>query len=472
MTYRLRRFLLAPTGLHLLCALCALLACLPPLFPELCPQGTEAQVFRYAGYTLMSALIVSGVLMLLSGAAHLLRFNNLRALTQLLKWGSIWGGALGVFAFTAFLADVPAQEAKAEHTPIQTSDTLHPPHDALTGPDALTIPIDTTDAPTDNVVATPNLTLLENKHAELLRTYLERSPRWQGLQTSDTFYSRPGHPVLVPPTASGTPGLVHVCFRHLTEGAPLPEGYTVIKPGDPFPVTESDTQVADLALDLGRNHYLLLAWRGTAHAETAYKALNAAIAAIDRRMQPLVEHPEEETITRMLTGRRSYTGDAPEIRFCEPAGQEGVYQAEVYVNPGEEGTLLFYIRESESGELLRLFSCPAQYSDQSEELFRHDIPGSVPSWSYNRALYPYLPPNAPVFTIRNGSDHRYFGVALEVWFKPADQRRHRYRLLRRCYKVLPFDDSFMSESPVSGAASPVDTEEKDGADVSCPHFPA
>ena len=470
MTYRLRRFLLAPTGLHLLCALCALLACLPPLFPELCPQGTEEQVFRYAGYTLMSALIVSGVLMLLSGAAHLLRFNNLRALTQLLKWGSIWGGALGVFAFTAFLADVPAQEAKAEHTPIQTSDTLHPPHDALTGPDALTIPIDTTDAP--NVVATPNLTLLENKHAELLRTYLERSPRWQGLQTSDTFYSRPGHPVLVPPTASGTPGLVHVCFRHLTEGAPLPEGYTVIKPGDPFPVTESDTQVADLALDLGRNHYLLLAWRGTAHAETAYKALNAAIAAIDRRMQPLVEHPEEETITRMLTGRRSYTGDAPEIRFCEPAGQEGVYQAEVYVNPGEEGTLLFYIRESESGELLRLFSCPAQYSDRGEELFRHDIPGSVPSWSYNRALYPYLPPNAPVFTIRNGSDHRYFGVALEVWFKPADQRRHRYRLLRRCYKVLPFDDSFMSESPVSGAASPADAEEKVGADVSCPHFPA
>lgn len=462
--YRLKRFLLSPTELHVLCALLALTACLPALFPELCPEDAETMLRRYAGFTLMGSVITSTVIMLIAGAVHIIRLNNIKALAQLLKWALVWALTIGLFVLLSITANVPPPPEEGDAHPIQTTDTLSSPHDKLTGPESLTIPIHTQDVRTDIVEALPNLAGLEENHEAILRLYLERSPRWQGMQSDDTFFSKPGHLVMIPPTASGTPGLVHVCFRRLTEGAPLPTGYAVLRPGDSFPGEES--RATDFAIDLGRNHYLLLAWRGTAHAETMHRALNAAIIAIDNRMQTLAESPTEETVERMLRGRISYTGSTPEIRLSEPPGQEGSYQAEIYANPGEEGTLLLYCRELESGRTLRLLSCPARHSEQSEELFRHNIPEDVPEWvrsTHGRDDDVSLRKDAPVFILGTGSDHRYFGVAIEVWFKPADSHRSRRLLLRRCYRMQMLDAAARNESRAEAATKQTEPEaDKEG----------
>lgn len=452
--YRLKRFLLSPLELHLLCALLALGACVPALFPEVCPEEAETLVRFYAGVLLMGSCITSAAAMVMAGSVHIIRLNNIKALGQFFRWAAVWGIAVLAFVLIAVAANVqPPPEAGDAH-PIQTTDTLSAPHDALTGPEALTIPIPTEGADSSVVAAAPNLMQLEEEHEDILRSYLERSPRWQGLQGDDAFFSKPGHPVMVPPTAAGTPGLVHVGFRRLTEGAPLPEGYTVLKPGDTFPTAEEHQRpLTDFALELGRRHYLLLAWRGTDHAETMHRALNAAITAADSRMHMLAKEPTEECLKRMLTGRETYTGTTPEIRLSEPPGQAGVYQAEIYVNPGAAGTLLLYVRELESGRTLRLFTCPARFSANAEELFRHNIPGDIPAW-LRRAHEQDgpLPTDAPVFCIGTGSDHRYFGAALEVWFKPSDPHRPLTQLLRRCYRMQFLD---------TGAAAPVSKSEGD-----------
>lgn len=454
--YRLKRFLLSPTELHIVCALTALLCCIPAIFPEVCAEDAAEAIRFYAGSGFMAVLITSFAFMILAGLIHLIRLNNVKAFGQLLKWSIIWSANFGLFVLIALAADVssPDDESEAQQ-PIQVTDTLFQAHDALTGPESLTIPLDTEHQNAETVAQVPYLSKLESEHPELLRDYLERSPRWQAKRADDTFYSKPGHLVMVPPTVSGTPGLVHVAFRFLTEGAPLPEGYTVLHPGDTFPAEDHDAhqRQTDFAIDLGRHHFLLLAWRGTAHAETAHKALNAAISAIDERMQPLAEQPTAATMEHMLRGRESYAGSTPEIRLAELPGQAGAYQAEVYANPGEAGTLLFFVRRMEDGKTLRLFHCPAKFSANKEELFRHNFPCDVPEWqleSYNARIGGLLPKDSPVFIVGAGSEHRYFGAALEVWFKPADSHRARTRLLRRCYR-MQFCDTETDAPPAAPA---------------------
>lgn len=451
--YHLKRFLLSPTELHIFCALVALLCCIPAIFPEVCPEDAADLIRLYAGSGFMTALIASCAFMVLAGLIHLIRLNNVKAFGQLLKWGIVWGTDFGLFVLIALAADVGSPDDEGDAQPIQVTDTLFQAHDALTGPESLTIPLETEHQGAEYVAPVPHLNKLENEHPELLRDYLERSPRWQSKLNDDTFYSKPGHLVMVPPTVSGTPGIVHVSFRYLTEGAPLPAGFTVLHPGDAFPAADNDAhhRQTDFAIDLGRNHYLLLAWRGTAHQETAHKALNAAISAIDERMQILADNPTSATVEHMLRGRESYTGSTPEIRLAELPGQDGAYQAEVYTNPGEAGTLLFFVRRMDNNRTLRLFHCPAKFSDNKEELFRHNFPCDVPEWqreSYATRIGGILPKDSPVFIVGEGDDHRYFGAALEVWFKPADSRRPRIRLLRRCYRMQFCDtDTELPEAP-------------------------
>lgn len=467
--YHLKRFLLSPTELHIVCALAALLCCIPAIFPEVCPEEAAALIRFYAGSAFMGAIIVSCAFMVLAGLIHLIRLNNVKAFGQLLKWAVVWGADFGLFVLIALAADVSSPDDEGDTQPIQVTDTLFQAHDALTGPESLTIPLDTEHQNAEYVASVPHLNKLENEHPELLRDYLERSPRWQAKLNDDTFYSKPGHLVMVPPTVSGTPGLVHVSFRFLTEGAPLPAGFTVLRPGDPFPAADNDAhhRQTDFAIDLGRNHYLLLAWRGTAHEETAHKALNAAISAIDERMQTLADNPTAATVEHMLRGRESYAGSTPEIRLAELPGQDGAYQAEVYANPGEAGTLLFFVRRMEDGQTLRLFHCPAKFSANKDELFRHNFPCDVPEWqreSYAARINGFLPKDSPVFIIGTGSEHRYFGTALEVWFKPADSHRPRTRLLRRCYRMQFCDASADGPDKVTPAA-PAPLEEDDLEDT-------
>lgn len=457
--HKLRR-ILSPTELHGVCALAALLCCAPILFPELCPEGTETTLQHYAGTLLAIVVCLSSAVMILTAFFHMKKLNNGRALLQFCKWGAVWGATAGIFCFIAVLADLDAPQTEEKTVAVQTTDTLYMPHDTLTGPSSLLISINPETAEADTVAAVPNLTKLENEHGDVLKDYLERSPRWSGKEADDTFYSKPGHLVMVPPLTGGAQSLVHVCFRRLVEGDPLPKGYTVVKPGAPFPSEGSGTD--DLAVDLGRHHYLLLAWRGSNHRETACKAINAAIAAIDARMQPLADSPTIDTITKMLKGRESYNGSVPEIRLSEPPAQDGTYQAEIYANPGEPGTLLLYIKDRESGKTLRLLNCTAQFSANKEELFRHDIPTAVPQWARSTGrteINTLFPDRTPLFAISLGKAHQYFGAEFEVWFRPADRHKSKQLLLRRCYKVQPYEKSTPAPAEKEEAAAPADSAE-------------
>ncbi len=438
----LKHLVLSRWKLHTLCAALCLVACIPALWPQL-PQALELRKLEsYAGMLLTGAFAFSFCMMAIISVLLLLRLRNKKAILYILAWCAQWALACLLFMLMAIVADVAPLPIDEASQPIQQTDTLHPANEALTGPAALVIPISPEAFSATEVQDTPNLRLLEEQHEKVLTRFLETSPRWAA-QADDTFYSRPGHVVMVPPVTGGTPGLVHVCFRRLIEGEPLPQGYSVVKSGDPFPRSlAGQEQVPDLALDLGRNHYLLLAWRGTSHEETAHKALNAAIAAVDSRMQPLADSPAAETAAVLNKGDTRMAGNQPELRLCEPPAQYGAYQAEVYANPQEPGTLLVYIRDLESNHTLRILNCPAQFSDNPDELFRHDLPGSVPQWMREGAFgntQQLFDNDTPLFAIREGEPHRYFGVAFEVRFKPIDPRQPSRLILRRCYKVEAYE---------------------------------
>ncbi len=438
----LKRLLVSRWRLHTTCAVLCVLACIPPLWPRLPLAEDSDRLATYAGLLLFGAFSLSFCVMVLESMHLLLRLRNKKAVLYLLAWGIQWFLAFCIFMLMAMVADVPPLPTSEATQPIQQTDTLHLANEELTGPSALVIPINPESFSDSVVEDTPNLRFLEEEHERVLTDFLEASPRWAA-QADDTFFSRPGHVVMVPPRTGGTPGLVHVCFRRLIEGEPLPQGYSVVRSGDAFPrAAAGQEQVPDLALDLGRNHYLLLAWRGTSHKTTAHKALNAAIAAVDNRMQALADNPTPETAIALNRGKINFTGHTPELRLCEPPAQYGAYQGEIYANPQEPGTLLVFIRELESNRTLRILNCPALYSDNPNELFRHDLPGSIPSWMRDGGfgnLRSHFAAGTPLFAIREGEPHRYFGVAFEVRFKPIDPRRPSRLILRRCYKVEAYE---------------------------------
>ncbi len=447
--------LLSPWKLHTTCGLVALLACVPLLWPELAATGDpDDPLFTYAGWALGGALTLSAVVVALQLVHILLKLHNLRAFLHLLAWLGQWGLAYGAFVLLALVADVPPPLAPETGLPIQETDTLHLPQEELTGPAALVIPITPEDYAPGTVQTAPALCTLAHDYEALLAHFLELSPRWTDHRNDDTFYSKPGHVVMVPPTPSGTPALVHVGFRQLVEGDPLPRGYTVVKPGDKYPAAGagSEQAVSDIALDLGGSHYLMLAWRGAPHAESAQRALNAAIAAVDTRLQRLIDAEDKHaTVEQMTRGKEDHPGTTPDIRLCEPPSQSGTYQAEIYANPLEDGSLQVTVSDLETGEVLRSFRCEARYSDNDREIFRHDLPLSRCIWVQDDsapAVRELLPPGTPLFAIRKGEPHHFFGVAVEVFFMPTDPSKPQRRLLRRCYKVQACEKPAPPETPV------------------------
>ena len=429
-----------PGHIHQACGAAALLCCVPLLFPHWLPKGWDF-LNPYLGAGIMAAAALSLLVMAVAVAAQLARLQNLRALWQASSWAGVWCCAAGIFVLLALAADVPPPAVPQKLEPIQATDTLHKPNESLLGPAGLAYPITTDGMPEDRLVTTPNLTALEDGHTAILNEYIDRSPRWRPNENNDTFHSKAGHLVLVPPTAAGAPGLVHASFRRLVGGTKLPEGYTVCKPGDPLPqdVLEGKAQMPDLALDLGRDHYLLLAWRGAPHAGTAAKALNAAITAVDERMAPLAAAPTHETLLRMLGENAAIPGSAPEMRVCSPPAQEGCYQAEFYVNPHEPGTLQIFFRRMADNATLRTFTMPARYSDKADELFRHDLPGSLREWERTgNKLNNLFPRNTPLFVLWEDKGNEFAGVAVELWFAPDDTDHPRRLLLRRCYNMQPY----------------------------------
>lgn len=438
--YTARRLILFPTELHIICTSAAVLSTLPILFSEELPRQQADIICHYAGICLAASVCLSIILLLISASIHIFRLSNTRAFWQFLSWAGLWGVAALLYIFIAIIADVSPAERSEKNEPIQKTDILFAASDVLIGPASLVIPIDAENQSADFISQADNLVLLEREHTEVFRNYLEASRRWCDTGIDNAFYSKPGHVVLIPPSTGGIPGLVHAGFKRLVEGDLLPVGYTTLKPGDPIP--DCTEGIPDIALDLGLNHYLLLAWRGAAHKQTAFSAINAAIADIDARLKPLAESPTIETIHSMVSGKQSYTGSTPELRLAEPPGQEGSYQAEVFANPGEAGTILLYIKRLDSGRTIRLLNCPAKFSADPNEQFRHDFPGSVPIWqssTFQNSLDNIFPQNTPLFVICKDKSHRYFGAAFEVWFTPQDSSKPQRLLLRRCYKVQGYD---------------------------------
>lgn len=434
---------------HRLCCTTVLLGCLPLLWPRMLPRSWRADAPDIAGALVMGSFLLSLTLIIISSITMLLRLRNLRTLGQLLIWMMQWGITVGAFCVLAYFADVPditrvpAIAAAHEQEEIEEAPAL--PSDELTGPDALCIPIFPEGHAADVIYPLPNLKTLENEHSDILRAYIEASPRWSLYTGDSTFYTKPGHVVMQPPASGGIPGLVHVAFHRLVGGDRLPSGYSVVKPGDPTPATPAGSeQVPDLAVELHPGHYLLLAWRGTSHAETAHRALNAALAAVDSMVQPLAESPTQQTLRQLLVGKRELESEEPSLLLSEPPSQFGAYQAEAYINPGEPGTCILRIVDLTSNASLRLFSFPARFSENPRVQFRHDIPGSIPS-NLRAASFGHesglLPEKAPLFAICRGPSHQTFPVAFELRFVPSNAPNKDRLLIRRCFMVQSCEGS-------------------------------
>ncbi len=455
----IKHFFFSSWRLHTTCCTIALLAGIFIIWPRTAPRAWRAEAGDYAGIIIAAAFLISLTFAIGIASWLLLRLRNSKALGLIAAWIAQWGSTIGLFMFLAIIADPPPPQEKELPQPIQQTDTLHIPHDFLTGPDALLIPINPDNYSADKITETPSLCLLEQEHNNILHRFIFTAPRWAHSSTDDTFYTKPGHVVMEPPSAAGTPGHVHVAFRHIAEGEQQPKGFTVVRPGDAFPTPTGDnTALPDLALDIGGNHYLLLAWRGATHRETACKAINAAIGAVEARFKPLADDPSAETFERLINGKVSTIGSTPEIRLCEPPAQYGAYQAELYLNPGEAGTILLIIKNLENGNTLSVLNCNAHFSHNPNELFRHDIPGSLPDWwkriSVNDSSDLFAP-GTPLFAIQKGESHRYFGAAFEVYFSPSAAPKERKLIMRRCYKVQSCEHS--KASPAHNAKESAQT---------------
>lgn len=461
----LRHWLLSPWRIHALCAALSLVACVPILWEH--PSWEEGyQVSTYAGITIALLFALSLSAEVISLVVLLSRLRNGTAFGYAVAWVGQWGAAFLIFLGLTIVANVPVIAEVDNVPPIQDTDILYTPNETLSGPSTLVIPINPDDFDNKKIETAANLVDLETNHPDILDQFIHASPKW-GDNKEKNFYTRPGHVVMIMGGASASPNLVHVAFRSMSSGEPIPPGYLVVKPGDEIP-TKRDSQepLPDIALDLGGSHFLLLVWRGGNNPVLAAKAINAAIAAVDESLRPLAASPSESTIREMINGKRSVIGRTPEIRLSEPPAQYGSYQAEIYANPGEAGVLLLYIKDLPTGKTLQLISCPAQYSDNKKELFRYDIPGSIPLWMRRSTLHRAMnifPESIPLFIIRKGPSHHFFGVAFEVWFSPADTQHPRSLLLRRCYKVEAYDPPLPSPPPDEEEREAVSSSKEDNS---------
>lgn len=457
---RRERVLAYGTMGHAVCITVAVMCTIPILWQDYLNEDWRDAPVQIAGQILMGAFYLSCALVAAEFFILLTRLCNLRALWRVLRWGVLWGIGFGVFSLLCIMADVQPEPPATTDSPIQADDTIHPPTDKLHGPGAMVIEIQPADFSGERVQDIPNIRSLLNNSPGTLARVIETAPRL--VMTHDNaFYSKPGHLVLVAPKGNAERAdLVHAAFCRLTPGQHLPKGFHSLKPGERFSKVEDEKQVStDIALELGENFYLLLAWRGEDAKKNAAKCLNASIAAFDQRLREVAANPGKESLRRLVEGKRNIVGSTPGFALCEPPGQFGAYQAEIYVNPGEPGNLhmRIYSRDKKLG-INRHLTLRARYSENREELFRHDVPGDAPptpglgEWALNR-LPSDFPKGAPMFVIAEGDSTKSFGVVTEVWFVPRDRPQNRRLLLRRCYKVRAYQR--VEVEPEQKAATPV-----------------
>ena len=445
--------ILKPWFWHSLCCLAALICCVPVLWAESLPHEWKEDAMVYGGLGISVSCLLSLALIVVTSVHKLLRLRNLSAMAHALVWVAQWFCTWLLFVMLAFLANVPLPSDG--HVDTKAGADLRAPKDHLTGPGALVIAIDLTHADTDKVADTPNISLLSSSQspeqqpgtrtARLLDAYITASPRWSVYTEDDTFYTKPGHVVMLPNSEGKKPGIMHVAFRRVSHGSALPEGYVCVKPGDPLPTSpEGIAPVTDVAIDLEGDYYLLLAWRGVSQKDVIHHAINASITTVDSLLQPLADAVKqhkssnelESALEDMLEGKRNLTAAHPELLICEPPTQYGAYQAEVYVNPGEPGRVILKLIDEETNTTLRSFDIQARFSDNPNELFRHDVPGDAGAAVYFDATPGLIPRNAQLFAVREGTPHEFFGVAAEVTFRPSSHLKpQRVLIPKRYYRM-------------------------------------
>lgn len=438
--------LLHPWKLPCILGVTALVACVPILFP-FAEGETQLLVRDICGWILMLSVGAALVQLCITTVHFFLRLKNMRALWQIITFLTVWGCVLLIFTQLAIEADAPSPYPQEAQIRAEQLDTIHETNAHLKGPSTLCchLPVNKSEATATHIHPASNLLQLEKDHPALFEQYLSTAPKWAYSANDDTFYSKPGHVVFVESADTEIPGMVHVAFRTVSAGETLPDGYEVMAPGTPIPAFEEEEpdDIPDIALDLGGKRYLLLAWRGTNSAAEAYKAINATIAEIDSQLEPLVSAPTPQTIEQLIRGNDCIEGSKTELLLAEPASQFGIYQAEIYANPGREGTLILVIRERETNKALLLYSHSARYSADPNKLFRHDVPLSLHDPEGRRRMGNHAEifgPDAPFFTIKMGESHRYFTITAEVHFSPAGSLGDKTELLlKRHYNVQAYE---------------------------------
>lgn len=415
-----------------------LIACIPILVPFFESDDLNALTNGLCGWIILLGILVAFVHLIGTSVYFFLRMNNMRALGQLAASFVIWAIGSLIFTKIAIATDPPSPYPAEEETNVYAKLKQHTATEVLAGPAALCVYLSPTDNEAKEIYHTPNLNKLAQQHPNLLTQYIRTSPRWKYAANDDSFYTQPGHVVYVVPAKSGIPGSVHAAFRTVTDGEQLPSGFTVMTPGDSIPEIESNGENAPyIALELGNQYYLLLAWVGTDNQAVAFKGLNAALKAIDSELESLAEKPTVSEILALCDGKRSISGSNTEIRLSEPESQYGIYQAEIYANPGRPGTLIMDVRDASTNKSLHIMAQSARYSANKDELFRHDFP-STDSGEFFRTGNKIT--NTPYFIIKEGEAHKHFGIIVEVRFSPQGSLGSETELLlQKNYSVQAYE---------------------------------
>lgn len=423
-------------ALHLCCALLLLLSTIPMLWPEWLPEPIVLQ----AGKLFLICFLVSVLLMVIFVVREFLHLQNQRAILRFISFLFIWVLAGLASIGLTYLAKVPMDRELVEKAP-ELDIKVYTSNEELMGESSLLIYIKLDEEKTSHINDCSNLVLLESEHPEIFKLYLQHSPRWSE-NAPEALYAQLSQVEFSFKDQEDKPrGAIQADFRFIPEGQEMPKGYTVAKPGDPLPETNSDTSKRispDLAIDLGGNYFLLLAWSGVDDRALALQCFNAALRYINASVDSLAKNPNKEQLERMGKGGKKFRKKQAELLLCEPPSQFGTYQAEIYANPREAGQLLLLIKDSKSRDVLRLISCYAKYSDNEQEYFLHEIPADLPNWLGRQEWAPgklMLSQGIPLFTIKRGEDNISFDADFEVWFAPSDATKSKRLILTKRYRV-------------------------------------
>ncbi len=458
--------------IHTILASLSLLLTLPMLMTGALSHSS----LNLLGYALTACIALSALWLLISLIITALKIRNIELIARLGSFIAIWAFFLGLFSLAAYVAKLDKLHEVQAHT-TQQSIPVHLPMEKLMGESSLQLYYhldDSADEADVNIAMTKSLNELSARHPQLLRQFIENAPRWKH-PMSDQFYAELGHVVLTDADdPAGTEGSVHASFRRLIEGENIPLGYSPAKPGAPFPTddaheTGGDHDIPDIALDLGGDYILLLAWRGRSEDRAlAYQAINAAIIAIDDQFEALLKRG---SLTGVLPSQRrsvSHRGTKPEIRLNSPPSQYGCYQAEVYANPHQNGYFSLIAKDIESGKEMTTISFRSLYSFDDQELFRHELPQSLPTWMREEEWIPRSSPekkDLPLFTIEQSDQLRSILVDLELWFTPYGNQQVPRILTSKRYRVQSFQPRILKPEQIM-QESTVDTQESATKDTS------